>query len=120
MRIRARTDAPATEPVRGRGSASFVDGRFQKQAARLEDDGWDGLRALADEAAGSRLETVVTEERARGIVSRNQSTDVGFDSSVNPYRGCEHGCVYCFARPSPAYLDLSPGLDFETRLFAKT
>lgn len=120
MRIRARPDAPATEPVRGRGSASWVDGRFQKQATRLEDDGWDGLGVLADEAAQSRLETVVTEERARSIVSRNDSPDVGFSQSVNPYRGCEHGCVYCFARPSHAYLDLSPGLDFETRLYAKT
>ena len=120
MRIRARTHAPATEPVRGRGSASFVDGRFQKRTARLEDDGWGGLAALADEAAQSRLDTVVTEERARSIVSRNDSPDVGFDQSVNPYRGCEHGCVYCFARPSHAYLDLSPGLDFETRLYAKT
>ena len=120
MRIRARTTVPATEPVRGRGSASFVDGRFQKRAARLEDDGWDSLQTLAGEAAQSRLDTVVTEERARSIVSRNASPDVGFNQSVNPYRGCEHGCVYCFARPSHAYLDLSPGLDFETRLYAKT
>ena len=60
------------------------------------------------------------EERARSIISRNDSPDIGFSQSVNPYRGCEHGCVYCFARPSHAYLDLSPGLDFETKLFAKT
>src|SRR5690606_17071465 len=73
MRIRARTHAPATEPVRGRGSASFVDGRFQQRPARLEDDGWDGLPALAEEAARSRLDTVVAEERARSIVSRNRS-----------------------------------------------
>lgn len=120
MRIRNRTHPPATGPVRGRGAASFVDGRFQKHAVRLEDDGWDGLQALADENAASRLETSVTEEQARTVVSRNQSPDVGFDKSVNPYRGCEHGCVYCFARPSHAYLDLSPGLDFEARLYAKT
>ena len=120
MRIRGKTHGPATDAVRGRGSASFVDGRFDKRTARLEDDGWDGLQALEDEAAQSRLDTVVTEERARSIVSRNQSPDVGFNQSINPYRGCEHGCVYCFARPSHAYLDLSPGLDFETRLYAKT
>ena len=119
MRIRNKTHGPATEAVRGRGSASFVDGRYQKQQVRLEDDGWDGLQALADEQE-PRLETVVTPEQARSVISRNQSPDVGFDQSVNPYRGCEHGCVYCFARPSHAYLDLSPGLDFETRLYAKT
>ena len=119
MRIRNKTHGPATEAVRGRGSASFVDGRYQKQQVRLEDDGWDGLQALADERE-PRLETVVTPEQARTVISRNQSPDVGFDQSVNPYRGCEHGCVYCFARPSHAYLDLSPGLDFETRLYAKT
>ena len=116
MRIRHKTHGPATEAVRGRGSASFVDGRFQKRQVRLEDDGWD-------EPAGEdepRLETVVTAEQARSVISRNQSPDVGFDQSVNPYRGCEHGCVYCFERPSHAYLDLSPGLDFETRLYAKT
>lgn len=120
MRTRHKTDGPATAPIRGRGSASFVDGRYQKQQVRLEDDGWQGLQALAEEAEGSRLETVVTAEQARSVISRNQSPDVGFDQSVNPYRGCEHGCVYCFARPSHAYLDLSPGLDFETRLYAKT
>ena len=119
MRIRNKPHGPATEAVRGRGSASFVDGRFQKQQVRLEDDGWDSLHALAEEQA-PRLETVVTAEQARTVVSRNQSPDIRFDQSVNPYRGCEHGCVYCFARPSHAYLDLSPGLDFETRLFAKS
>src|SRR5690606_7722515 len=66
------------------------------------------------------LRTEVREERARSLISRNQSPDIGFSQSINPYRGCEHGCVYCFARPSHAYLDLSPGLDFETKLFAKT
>jgi DNA repair photolyase len=70
--------------------------------------------------APARPPTTVTEERARSSVSHNESPDVGFNQSINPYRGCEHGCVYCFARPSHAYLDLSPGLDFETRLYAKT
>ena len=119
MRIRHKTHGPASEAVRGRGSASFVDGRFQKHQVRLEDDGWDSLEESAGEGE-RRLETVVSAEQARSIISRNRSPDVGFDQSVNPYRGCEHGCVYCFARPSHAYLDLSPGLDFETRLYAKT
>src|SRR5207344_2889230 len=78
-------------------------------------DGW-----AREEEALPPLRTVVTPERAKSIISRNDSPDVGFDQSINPYRGCEHGCVYCFARPTHAYLGLSPGLDFETRIFAKT
>lgn len=109
---------------KGRGAASYVAGRFEKRVARAEDDGWgsawDPADAAGDPAPPPHPDTRVTEERARSIVSRNQSPDVGFSQSVNPYRGCEHGCVYCFARPSHAYLDLSPGLDFETRLYAKT
>jgi DNA repair photolyase len=110
--------------LKGRGAASYVAGRFEKTVAQAEDDGWGSLHAdLAEDAsalAPPRLETEVREERARTVISRNDSPDIGFGQSVNPYRGCEHGCVYCFARPSHAYLDLSPGLDFETRLFAKT
>lgn len=113
-----RLRPPVAAARKGRGSASWVAGRYETQVAVAEDDGWDGLQALQDEA--SAPETVVTEEQARSIVSRNQSPDISFSQSVNPYRGCEHGCIYCFARPSHAYLDLSPGLDFETRLFAKT
>ena len=79
------------------------------------DDGW-----TAQEAPATELKTEVAIERARSIVSTNDSPDVGFDRSINPYRGCEHGCIYCYARPSHAYLELSPGLDFETKLFAKT
>ena len=107
----------ATVPLKGRGAASRVAGRFETRAYRGEDDGWGSVYADMDEAPRPR--TQVSEERARSIISRNQSPDIGFSQSVNPYRGCEHGCVYCFARPSHAYLDLSPGLDFETRLFAK-
>jgi len=110
-------------PIKGRGAASRVAGRFEKTIAHGEDDGWGSVYADAFDVDGEPLgppRTVVTEERARSIISRNQSPDVGFSQSINPYRGCEHGCVYCFARPSHAYLDLSPGLDFETRLFAKT
>lgn len=107
-----------TEAIKGRGAASRVAGRFEKRHVRGEDDGWGSVyEGLAD---APRPRTTVTVERARSIISRNQSPDIAFSQSVNPYRGCEHGCVYCFARPSHAYLDLSPGLDFETRLFAKS
>ena len=103
----------------GRGAASRVAGRFEQTVAVGEDDGWGSVyEDLGDDAPRPR--TTVTEERARTIVSHNQSPDVGFSQSINPYRGCEHGCVYCFARPSHAFLELSPGLDFETKLFAKT
>lgn len=80
-----------------------------------EDDGWGSVY----EQETPKLQTTVTEEQARSIISRNESPDVGFSQSINPFRGCEHGCVYCFARPSHSYLDLSPGLDFESKLFAK-
>ena len=93
-------------------------GRFEKTISIGEDDGWGS--AYDREGEPERLLTTVREERARSIISRNDSPDIGFGQSVNPYRGCEHGCVYCFARPSHAYLELSPGLDFETKLFAKT
>jgi DNA repair photolyase len=112
-----------TGPVKGRGAASYVRGRFEKTVAEAEDDGWGSVYAEDEDAATQgppKLRTQVTEERARSIVSRNDSPDIPFSQSLNPYRGCEHGCVYCFARPSHAYLDLSPGLDFETKLYAKT
>ena len=108
----------ATAPIRGRGAASRVAGRFEPRELRGEDDGWGSV--YADLEGAPKPATTVAEERARSIISRNRSPDIAFSQSVNPYRGCEHGCVYCFARPSHAYLDLSPGLDFETRLFAKT
>ena len=107
-----------TAPIRGRGAASRVAGRFERRELRGEDDGWGSV--YADLEGVPKPATMVAEERARSIISRNRSPDIAFSQSVNPYRGCEHGCVYCFARPSHAYLDLSPGLDFETRLFAKT
>ncbi|KAF1070717.1 MAG: hypothetical protein GAK45_00715 [Pseudomonas citronellolis] len=101
-------------PPRGRGTASNPHNRFAPTRSEQEDDGWH------QELIAVSHVTEVREETAKTIISRNQSPDVGFDRSVNPYRGCEHGCIYCFARPSHAYWDLSPGIDFETRLIAKT
>src|SRR5437868_9497775 len=98
-----------------RGARSFMQGRFETVARESFDDGW-----TPEEKDERPLQTQVTIERARSIVSHNDSPDVGVDQSINPYRGCERGCIYCYARPSHAYLELSPGLDFETKLFAKT
>ncbi|WP_246109240.1 PA0069 family radical SAM protein [Vulcaniibacterium gelatinicum] len=118
-------DDPRTPqaPIKGRGAAGNVRGRYEKTVRTGVDDGWgsawDAAPVPGEAAPPSHPDTQVTEERARSILSRNDSPDVGFSQSVNPYRGCEHGCAYCFARPSHAYLDLSPGLDFETRLYAK-
>lgn len=103
--------------IKGRGAASNPAGRFETRSHVREDDGW-----MPDEAleAPVRPQTQVSIETARSIISRNDSPDLGFTQSINPYHGCEHGCVYCYARPSHGYLNLSAGLDFETRLFAKT
>lgn len=98
-----------------RGALSQIPGRFESVGREALDDGW-----TREDEPLAPLATTVSAERARSIVARNDSPDIPFDQSVNPYRGCEHGCVYCYARPSHAYLELSPGLDFETKLFAKT
>ncbi|PAU56541.1 PA0069 family radical SAM protein [Pseudomonas indica] len=102
-----------TLPPRGRGTASNPHNRFAPTRAEAYDDGW------FQEVPPCRA-TEVRSETAKTVITRNKSPDVGFDRSVNPYRGCEHGCIYCFARPSHAYWDMSPGIDFETRLIAKT
>jgi DNA repair photolyase len=102
-------------PTKGRGSTLNPEGRFESLRREAFDDGWD--TPLPEEPGRPR--TTVTLERAKSLIQRNESPDVPFNFSINPYRGCEHGCVYCYARPSHAYLELSPGLDFETRLFAK-
>lgn len=102
--------------LKGRGTDQDIPGRFARQTTQPCDDGWPEL----PEAENSAPQTQCQPETARSIITRNQSPDVPFSQSVNPYRGCEHGCIYCFARPSHAYLDLSPGIDFETRLSAKT
>ena len=99
---------------RGRGAVSNVSGRFETQRRSAYDDGWDTI-----EDAPERLETTLTRETAKTIVTFNSSPDISFDRSVNPYRGCEHGCIYCFARPSHAWSGMSAGLDFESKLFFK-
>jgi DNA repair photolyase len=101
---------------KGRGAASNPEGRFESIRHHAEDDGWQSL--LLDEDA-PRPRTEVTDERAKSVITRNDSPDIAFDQALNPYRGCEHGCIYCFARPSHSYLTLSPGLDFETKIRAK-
>jgi DNA repair photolyase len=101
------------DSAHGRGALSNASGRFEPVLREAVDDGWDSLADLP------ALKTHVTHETARVIITRNESPDISFDRSINPYRGCEHGCVYCFARPSHAFMGLSPGLDFETRLFVK-
>nr|WP_320144850.1 PA0069 family radical SAM protein [uncultured Cohaesibacter sp.] len=102
--------------IRGRGTRSNKAGRFEPYQTEPVDDGWslpDGEEPLPP------LRTEVQEEKSRTIITRNDSPDIPFDRSINPYRGCEHGCIYCFARPTHAYLGLSPGLDFESKLFVK-
>jgi DNA repair photolyase len=101
------------ERRRGRGTLSNASGRFEPRARVAFDDGWHGLEELPP------FKTSVTVDSTRKIITHNDSPDISFDRSINPYRGCEHGCVYCFARPTHAYLGLSPGLDFESKLFMK-
>ena len=101
------------ERRRGRGTLSNASGRYEPLARVSFDDGWQGIEELPP------FKTTVTVDSTRKIIARNDSPDVSFDRSINPYRGCEHGCVYCFARPTHAYLGLSPGLDFESKLFMK-
>ena len=97
----------------GRGARINPSGRFESLDEEFIDDGWESLAELP------RLKTEVFTENPKTIITRNQSPDISFDRSINPYRGCEHGCVYCYARPAHSYMGLSPGLDFETKLFIK-
>src|SRR5499426_2564640 len=113
-------DTPAEAEVavegarrRGRGAQSNATGRYEPLARIAFDDGWQSFEELPP------FKTTVTIDSTRKIITRNDSPDISFDRSINPYRGCEHGCIYCFARPTHAYLGLSPGLDFESKLFAK-
>jgi DNA repair photolyase len=104
--------------LKGRGTIWAIDHRYARHTSEAEDDGWGLLDQQATEESIAP-ETQVIEEHARSILSSNDSPDIHFDLSINPYRGCEHGCVYCFARPTHSYLNMSPGLDFETRIIAK-
>src|ERR1700678_4814337 len=108
-----RAVAIERERRRGRGAQSNASGRYEAEARVAFDDGWQSLEELPP------FKTTVTLDTSRKVIARNESPDIGFDRSSNPYRGCEHVCVYCCARPTHAFLGLSPGLDFESRLFAK-
>ena len=101
-------------PAKGRGATFNPENRFRREGREAFDDGWD-----ADDEPLPPQKTIVAIQQSRTIIARNDSPDIPFTQSINPYQGCEHGCIYCYARPSHAYLDLSPGLDFETKLFAK-
>jgi DNA repair photolyase len=108
-------DRPKATIVKGRGAASNPAGRFETQRSEYIDDGWG-----EDPFPDASPRTELFPDKTRNLIARNQSPDVPFDRSINPYKGCEHGCVYCFARPTHAYLDLSAGIDFETKIFYKT
>ncbi len=101
-------------PLHGRGARTNATGRYEPEVRVSFDDGW-----TRDDEETAPIRTQVQEDATRTIIARNKSPDISFDRSINPYRGCEHGCVYCFARPTHAYLGLSPGIDFESRLFVK-
>ncbi|WAM53329.1 radical SAM protein, partial [Vreelandella venusta] len=104
----------STTVYKGRGATYDPHNRFAPTCSVVEDDGW------WHEEASTSLATEVREEPSKSALSWNRSPDLPFDRSLNPFRGCEHGCIYCYARPSHAYWDLSPGLDFETKLIART
>ena len=123
QRTISRDEAPRPEdaartPAKGRGTVWAIEHRYARQTGESYDDGWGSLDQHAHE---ERLgpDTQVIEERVKSIVAKNDSPDLSFEHSVNPYRGCEHGCIYCFARPTHSYLGMSPGVDFETRIIAK-
>ena len=105
--------------LKGRGATFNPANRFRRDARELVDDGWSPPGDVPSDDEPPPLKTTVSIQKARTIIARNDSPDIPFTQSINPYQGCEHGCIYCYARPSHAFLDLSPGLDFETRLFAK-
>ncbi len=107
-------------PHKGRGAVTNLQGRYEVDQREAFDDGWtQPADAQAEDDLAPALRTQVFSERAKSILTRNQSPDIPFSVSLNPYRGCEHGCIYCFARPTHSYLGLSPGLDFESRIYAK-
>ncbi len=109
----SHTTTPGRKVLRGRGALSNPPGRFERQEVEEVHDGW------YEEDQPDTIATTVEPDRARGIITTNKSPDIPFEQSINPYRGCEHACIYCYARPSHAYMGLSSGLDFETKLFYK-
>jgi DNA repair photolyase len=112
--------APGEAPERGRGATFNPQNRFRREGREAYDDGWPApAESATPDAEPAPRRTTVTIQLARTIIAHNASPDIPFNQSINPYQGCEHGCIYCYARPTHAYHDLSPGLDFETRLFAK-
>src|SRR5579863_8179968 len=108
-----RRHSPGHQALKNLGALSNPPGRFERQQVESIDDGW-----YQDEVPES-IETTLEPDRAREVISTNDSPDIPFEQSINPYRGCSHGCIYCYARPSHAYMGLSPGIDFETKLFFK-
>jgi DNA repair photolyase len=118
MPIEKPTSPLERDPAKGRGTSWAIVHRYAHHSAETYDDGWGTIDQLASEERVPH-ETQIIEERVKSVLSRNESPDIDFDTSINPYRGCEHGCIYCFARPTHSYLNLSPGLDFETRIVAK-
>ncbi len=111
-------DVRVPPPLKGRGTTWALEHRFSVDRRHVFDDGWGNLDQIANEVQVAHGTSVI-EEQVRTILAANDSPDIGFDLSINPYRGCEHGCIYCYARPTHSYLNLSPGLDFETRIIAK-
>ena len=116
--VRVPISAIKRAAIKGRGAASQTPHRFAADERAAFDDGWDSLQAVANEGPLAPATQVILED-AKSIITRNDSPDIYFDYAINPYRGCEHGCVYCYARPTHSYLNLSPGLDFETKIIAK-
>jgi DNA repair photolyase len=102
--------------IKNRGAISNPAGRFEINTHEVFDDGW---YQTEEEDSVPLLETTLFQDKAKTVITRNDSPDIGFEQSINPYRGCEHGCIYCYARPSHAYMNMSPGLDFETKIFYK-
>jgi len=118
MQLKRDPALPAPTSLKGRGTVWAIEHRFARDEREAVDDGWGTLDQAAQEEQVARG-TQIIEERVKSIIASNDSPDISFDLSINPYRGCEHGCVYCFARPTHSYLNMSPGLDFETRIIAK-
>ncbi|MCZ6637406.1 MAG: radical SAM protein, partial [Alphaproteobacteria bacterium] len=112
-------DLPGGKPLKGRAAVSNASGRYEALQRVRVDDGWQRHEDGEDEFGAAKSRTKILVDATRTIITRNTSPDIPFDRSINPYRGCEHGCIYCYARPTHAWLGYSPGLDFETRILAK-